>query len=84
MKALPSLPGDTDTLAWGINKGGTIVGYGYAGQGPKHGVVWINGNVYDLNTLVPAGTQYIDEAHGINDAGQIITYGLLLTPVAGE
>ena len=49
-------------------------------------VIWRNGRIIDLNTLVAPGSITIWDALGINDAGQIIAFAnglkaVLLTPV---
>ena len=82
MKALPSPHGYLQTQAMGINKAGTIVGCGLADLTTGNSaLIWLDGKVYDLNTLVPTGTPHITCAFGINDAGQIVTFDSLLTPV---
>jgi probable HAF family extracellular repeat protein len=82
MKALPSPHGYLQTQAMGINKSGTIVGCGLANLTTGNSaLIWFDGKVYDLNTLVPAATPHITCAFGINDAGQIVTFDSLLTPV---
>jgi hypothetical protein len=56
---------------------------------PAHALIFIEGKVYDLNTLVPADSMQLDQARGINDGGQIAgigflagsLHGFLLTPV---
>jgi probable HAF family extracellular repeat protein len=83
MKALPSPRGYLQTQAMGINKAGTIVGCGLADLTTGNSaLIWFDGKAYDLNTLVPPGSPHITCAFGINDAGQIVTYDSLLTPVA--
>jgi hypothetical protein len=82
MKALPSPHGYLQTQAMGINKAGTIVGCGLTDLTTGNSaLIWFDGKVYDLNTLVPAGTPHITCAFGINDAEQIVTFDSLLTPV---
>jgi probable HAF family extracellular repeat protein len=70
MTDLGALPG-TESHAWGINSHGIIVG----DSGGK-AVMFKDGRVIDLNTLLPPGSGWVlSIARGINDAGQIAGYG---------
>jgi len=80
--------------SWGsaINSSGVIAGRMQVKGGPfvnYHAMVVMNGKMQDLNKLIPANSGWVlDEANGINDAGQIVGYGefqgntrgFLLTP----
>jgi probable HAF family extracellular repeat protein len=82
MKALRTPDGYLQTQAMGINSAGTIVGCGLVSVAAGYSaLIWVGHEVYDLNTLVPSGTPHITCGFGINDAGQIVTYDSLLTPV---
>ena len=64
------------------------------GKGGGPGLLWRNGATYDLNSLVPAGTQFfIGDVNFINDRGEIAVVGnlangdmhdLLLVPCRDE
>ncbi len=71
---LPSLPDMQQSAALALNDRGQIAGrvQGVAGSAPI-AVVWEQGRVRDLNDLLPAGATYaLEEAIGINNAGQIL------------
>lgn len=86
-----------ESYATGINDYGQIVGFSdltYSGQDP-HGVVYLKGQMYDLNDLIgTASTSYtIAETVGINDLGQIVgtavdasgnEHAVILTVVGGK
>ncbi|HQL54078.1 MAG TPA: PEP-CTERM sorting domain-containing protein, partial [Phycisphaerae bacterium] len=93
LQDLGNLGGDT-IIPWGINNAASPVAVGFADDAQSEGVafVWDAAHgVRDLNALIPADSGWIRlrEARGINDAGQIVGYGLrmdgwhafLLTPV---
>jgi probable HAF family extracellular repeat protein len=68
-----------ESYATGINDFGQIVGFSdltYNGSDP-HGLVYLNGEMYDLNDLIGTTTTYtITESLGINDFGQIVATAL--------
>lgn len=75
---------------FGINNFGVVVGYAGLSTGAGHAFIYSGGSMTDLNTLIPADSNWIlNEARGINDAGQIVGTGhvgsaihaYLLTPV---
>jgi probable HAF family extracellular repeat protein len=85
---------DTPSAAISVNSSGVIVGY----SGGTDSRAWVgvptqpngtNGQMTDLNSLIPAGSGWVlTSASGINDAGQIVgtrtmngvQRGFLLTP----
>jgi len=74
--ALPSLPGDTDGSGNNINDLGQITGYSqlFDDNGnllSQRYVIWQNGTVTELQTLVPVGTPTFVDVANINDLGQI-------------
>jgi probable HAF family extracellular repeat protein len=71
MRDLGTLPGDTISEALGINDQGVIVGESCGANGCR-AVLWRNGNIVDMNTLLAPG--YGDQlvyANDIDDAGKI-------------
>lgn len=95
MTDLDGLPGNTNgSYAYGINNTGQIVGFSDTSKG-NHAVMWHNGVLTDLNSLIgvsgdDSGKWRLIEAYGINDHGQIVGWGknpegddhaFLLTPV---
>jgi probable HAF family extracellular repeat protein len=71
MRDLGTLPGDTISEALGINDEGLIVGESCGANGCR-AVLWQNGNIVDMNTLLAPG--YNDQlvfANDINDEGAI-------------
>ena len=92
---LPRLPDDMFTDARAINDSGVIVGDGTANDATYslHALVWQDGQVYNLNDLIPAnGGWNIIQAFGISNDGTIVGYGTLngqesaveLTPTASS
>jgi probable HAF family extracellular repeat protein len=84
--------GGDASYATDINSAGQVVGLveGY-GDLARVAFLWQNGEMIDLNTLIPADSGWVLlGATAINDAGQIVGFGLgpdgqeifLLTPVA--
>jgi len=78
---LGTLPGDVVSIANGVNSVGQAVGISIdaVSVGHTRGFLYLNGTMMALTTLVnPAdGAWTIDEAVGINNAGQIIGVGTL-------
>ena len=69
---LHTLPGDALAEATGINDRGQIAGTSFAASGASRAFLWQNGQIYDLNTLVPAGSAlYMLSTGDINDHGDI-------------
>ena len=65
------------SYAYGINDSGEIVGYSYLADGDQHAFLYQDGSMLDLNSLLPANSGWVlEEALGINSAGQITGMGL--------
>jgi len=65
------------SYAYGINDSGEVVGYSYLTNGDQHAFLYYGGKMLDLNTLLPANSGWVvEEAFGINAAGQITGMGL--------
>lgn len=73
MVDLGTLAGDAISEALGINDRGEIVGLSFgAGFSHPRAVIWIHGQIFDLNTLVTNGsTMNLIDAQDINDRGEI-------------
>src|SRR5579884_138755 len=81
-----------------INDRGQIVGYSSTASAPEFetdAFLYDNGSMIDLNSLLPAGSDFarLALASAINDRGQIVGYGIttggqahafLLTPLSSE
>jgi len=86
-KNLGTLPGNSCSLTDAINIRGQIVGgsgFDDAAFFPactdlvEHAVLWQNGQILDLNTFVPPGSDLtLNEAVFINDSGEIAGFGTL-------
>ena len=78
---LGTLPGTSISEAHGINDSGQIVGYtetptGSGGFLPYHAFIDSAGIMTDLNSLIPANSDWdLINAEGINNSGQIVGYG---------
>jgi probable HAF family extracellular repeat protein len=79
--------------ASGINNLGQVVGQSTSTSGSIVATIWQSGTPVDLNTLIPAGSNWtLGQATGINDAGNIIgvgtvngmAHGFVLTPAVGQ
>jgi probable HAF family extracellular repeat protein len=79
VKLLP-YPGDINSLAWGINEQGSVVGQSIDSAGNSRAVIWQYGVMtsaqgvlpVDLNSLIPADSSlYLVEVNDINDHGEI-------------
>lgn len=82
----------SDTLpcsgAFGINNAGSVVGQVYSPglEGIYHAFLYENGQMVDLNTVIPQGTgMTLEVATGINDSGEILANSnagaVLLEPI---
>ena len=77
MTDLGLLAGGTSSQANALNNSGLIVGEAtVAGGGGYHAVLWRNGTIIDLNTLLAPNSGWVlYDATGINDHGQIVGIG---------
>lgn len=79
LHSLGSVAGFNESEATAINSSGVIVGLllhypTFTGQEP---FVYQNGTMTDLNDLLPPGSGWtLEGASGINDAGQIVGFGI--------
>lgn len=65
------------SYAYGINASGEIVGYSYLDNGAQNAFLYYDGSMLNLNSLLPANSGWVlEEAFGINNAGQITGMGL--------
>src|SRR5215212_1900444 len=90
MKNLGTLPGGTQSFAYGVDDRARVVGASDAQDSPLRAFVYSDGVMQDLNKLIPADSGWLlTEAKSINESGQIVGYGFLdgkrraflLTPV---
>jgi probable HAF family extracellular repeat protein len=69
--------GGFNSAALGMNNYGQIVGWSENDQLQDHAFLWQNDVMYDLNELIPTNSGWtLQYATAINDAGQIVGYGL--------
>jgi len=69
--------GGTGSTARDINNHGQVVGTSGDIGGPPRAFLWENGTMTDLNTLLPAASDWVlTDARFINDARQIVGEGL--------
>ena len=77
MKDLGTLPGDTYSFGNSINNLGQIVGYSCDANFNCRAVLWQNGSIVDLNTLIPADSNLVlNYAATIDDLGIIAGYAV--------
>ena len=73
---LGTLPGGTTSYAYGVNSSDQVVGKSTVSGGAYHAFLFCNGQMYDLNNLVPITSGWVfTVAYGINDSGQIVGVG---------
>jgi len=79
MKDLGKAKGWPCSTAIDINsRGQVIIDTGICGLGGGPGLLWENGALYDLNTLIPAHSGFhIGDVNYINDRGEIAATGIL-------
>lgn len=78
-----------DSVAFMMNSRGQVVGRSRLSHTPiacpgsgetreciRHGFVWQNGHIQDLNELVPTNDMVLYEADNINDRGEIVAWAL--------
>jgi probable HAF family extracellular repeat protein len=68
---LGTLPGDSLSIAWSINNQGLIVGQSIGPNGSS-AVVWHDGIITDLNTLIQSGSLTLVYANDVDDSGEIV------------
>jgi probable HAF family extracellular repeat protein len=75
--ALPTPTNFNYDLGYDINDSGVVVGTGTTilNGSPFDALIWSNGQVTDLNTLIAPSTLHLDRATAIDDAGDIVGYG---------
>ena len=67
----------THSTAYDINDKGQVVGALQTGP-TSHAFVWANGQMQDLNNLIPANSGWVlQEAHAINNKGRIVGFGVI-------
>ena len=97
MLDLETAPGDLFSAGLAMNDEGDIVGASLDGPPPMgnaRAVIWHNRQIADLNSLVAPTSLYLLTAFGINNAGQIVGFGVdmntqeihgfLAMPVTGD
>ncbi len=90
---LGTLPGGSESFAYGVNSSGAVVGYSdTAVRGNDHAAIWAGGHISDLNRFLPGPVQaagvVLTWAWAINNSGQIAgiasvnghAHAFLLTP----
>jgi probable HAF family extracellular repeat protein len=71
-------PSGTQSLGNGINSWGWVVGSADVANGDGHGFLYLDGQLRDLNNLIPTNSGYVvDDAVAINDRGDIAANGYL-------
>jgi uncharacterized membrane protein len=80
--ALPELPGTAASLANDLNDDQMLVGYCIVNGGWQRAVIWSDGQVYDLNDLIPRDSNIVlKQAHAISSDGCIT--GEAMEPTQG-
>jgi probable HAF family extracellular repeat protein len=65
-----------DSYGFAINNHGDVVGKMRIPDGTFHAFVYTEGQIWDLNDLIPPGSGWnLMEAHDINDDGEIVGWG---------
>ena len=78
LKNLGTLPGGTQSFAYGVDDHERVVGASDAKDSPLRAFIYSDGVMQDLNKLIPADSGWLlTEAKGINESGQIVGYGFL-------
>jgi probable HAF family extracellular repeat protein len=68
--------GGASSTALDINNRGWVVGSSALADGGRHGYLYIDGELIDLNTLLAPGSGWtVYDALSINDQGDIVVYG---------
>jgi probable HAF family extracellular repeat protein len=71
LQILPNL-GNQGAKATGINSSGWVVGTAHGVDETSHAVLWQDGEIIDLNSLVEGKGWTLFGAYDINDKGQIV------------
>jgi probable HAF family extracellular repeat protein len=71
--------GGCESSATAINSGGQVVGQSQIAAAERHAFLWDEGGTTDLGTL---GSE--SAAWDINDAGQVVGSGMVLSPLGGR
>ena len=80
IRQLPALSGDVLSEATGINDFGQIVGTSFPATGGSRMLLWQNGAVYDVNTLLPPDSPLLVLASGdINNSGEITGFACVVS-----
>lgn len=91
ISTLAAASGFSQSLGFGINDSGLVVGTSTNGNQLRDATLWDNGTPMDLNSLLPANSGWtLSEADTINNRGQIagvgslhgVQQGFLLSPSA--
>jgi len=78
MRDLGTRQGDFASYALGINDSGEVVGASLDASFNARAMLWENGKITDLNTLIPGGSPlFLIQASKINSSGEIV--GLAVT-----
>ena len=78
MSDLGTLPGDTFSFAHANNDKGWIVGASCTADFDCRAVIWRDGQIMDLNTLIPAGSPFsLVEGFDINSRGEVLSLGAI-------
>ena len=75
------LPGDSCSRAYGVNSRGQVVGNSESealcDQSGEHAFLWEDGQMFDLDKLIPAGSSLkLSHALAITDRGEIVGLGV--------
>jgi chitinase len=77
--------GGSFSVGMAVNDAGQVVGWSTTSTGAMHAFLYSDGKMMDLNDLIAPGTApsyALGEADAINNEGQIVAGGYLLTPMA--
>lgn len=78
IRPIPPLGDDTNSLAWGINEHGQVVGQSFnSNTGAARAFLYEDGQLTDLNGLIqPDSSLQLQLANDINDEGEIVGFAL--------
>jgi probable HAF family extracellular repeat protein len=78
MTDLSTLHNHTNSVAYGINDSGQVVGSSGNSRGTSTAFLYSDGKMIDLNNLLPANSGwFLAEARKINNRGQIVGIGVI-------